>query len=154
MFSVAFRPGGAILAAASADDVTRLWSVTDPVRPRALGAPLTGPVSYVYSVAFSPDGKTLAAGVTGGTVWLWNLADPSHPSLAATLNGPNGHVYTVAFSPSGRVVAAGSADGTVRLRDTSPGAAAAAVCGNDGQAMTQAGWDTYVPGLAYQRPCP
>jgi WD40 repeat protein len=125
----------------------------DPAQPQVLGAPLTGPVSYVYSVAFSPDGTTLAAGVTDGTVWLWDLTDPGHPSLSATLNGPNGHVYAVAFSPSGRVVAAGSADGTVRLWDTSPGSAAAQVCGDDGQPLTRAAWDTYVPGLAYQQPC-
>jgi WD40 repeat protein len=153
VFSVAFSPDGQTLAAASADGLTRLWSVRDPARPVPLGAPLTGPASYAYSVAFSPDGKTLAAGVTDGTVWLWNLTVPAHPSLVATITGPNGHVYSVAFSRSGQVVAAGSADGTVRLWDTSAAQAASAVCANEGQPLSRAAWQTSVPGISYRVPC-
>lgn len=62
VFSVAFSPAGGTLAAASADGLTRLWSVADPARPVLLGQPLAGPASYVISVAFSPDGRVLAVG--------------------------------------------------------------------------------------------
>jgi WD40 repeat protein len=131
----------------------RLWNVSNPAHPVMVGAPMTGPTSYVWAVAFSPDGRTLAAGVTDGTVWLWNLADPAHPALIATLTGPQGHVFSVAYAPSGRVLAAASSDGTVHLWDTSPAAASAAVCAAAGQPLTRQEWATYVPGLAYRAPC-
>jgi WD40 repeat protein len=118
-----------------------------------VGAPLTGPTSYVWAAAFSPDGTTLAVGVTDGTVWLWSLADPAHPALIATLTGPAGHVYSIAFSPDGRVLAAASNDGTVHLWDTSPAAAMAGICADAGQALTRQEWATYVPGLTYRAPC-
>ena len=37
-----------------------LWDVTDPIRPRRLGDPLTGHTGGVTAVAFAPDGHTLA----------------------------------------------------------------------------------------------
>ena len=131
----------------------RLWNVGRPRASGPVGAPLTGPTSYVWAVAFSPDGSTLAAGVTDGTVWLWNLADPAHPALTATLTGPAGHVYSIAFSPSGRVLAAASNDGTVHLWDTSPADAMAAVCADAGQQLTRQEWATYIPGVTYRAPC-
>jgi WD40 repeat protein len=111
------------VAAASADNLARLWSVANPAAPAPMGKPLAGPSGYVYSVAFSPDGRTLAAGATDGSVWAWGLRAGARPALLETLSGPNGHVYSIAFGDSGRVLAAGSADGTVRVWNTSPVAA-------------------------------
>jgi len=56
-------------------------------------------------------------------------------------------------SASSSAAAAGSADGTVRLWDTSPVAAAAAVCANEGQPLTRLEWETYAPGMGYRVPC-
>jgi WD40 repeat protein len=151
---LAFSPDSKLLAVGSADKTVHLWDVADPGQPVALGQPLTGPSGYVWAAAFSPDGKTLAVGVTDGTVWLWNVATPADPTLIATLNGPTGHVYGVAFSPSGDQLAATSYDGAVHLWDTSTAAAAAAVCGNLGQAITPAEWAAAVPGVPYRAPCP
>jgi WD40 repeat protein len=145
LFGVAFSPNGKVVAAASADNLTRLWDVANPERPAQLGRPLRGPSSYAISVAFSPDGTTLAAGVTDGTVWLWNVSAPAHPGLLATLTGPNGHVYSVDFAPAGSELAAASADGTLRLWDTNPASAESAVCAGAGSPS---------PGKSGQLTCP
>ena len=89
VYSVAFSPSGHVLAAASADDKTRLWSVADTCRPTPLGPPLTGPASYAISVAFSPNGRVLAVGSADKTVRLWSVADPARPvALGPPLAGP------------------------------------------------------------------
>ena len=80
MYSVAFSPDSATLAAASADDTVWLWHVADPAhRPRR--PPLSGRAGGVQSVTFSPDGRTLAAGSADDTVWLWSHRP--EPGLAA-----------------------------------------------------------------------
>jgi WD40 repeat protein/transcriptional regulator with XRE-family HTH domain len=150
---LAFSPDSKTLAVGSADQTVHLWDVADAARPRALGAPLTGPAGYVWAAAFSPDGKTLAVGVTDGTVWLWNVANPARPVLIATLSGPADHVYSVAFAPSGDQLAASSYDGAVYVWDTSPAAARAAVCANLGQPISAAEWSSAAPGVPYQAPC-
>jgi WD40 repeat protein len=150
--ALAFSPDSKTLAAGAAGNTVRLWNVTNPGQPAPLGT-LTGPSGAVRSAAFSPDGTTLAGGGADGTVWLWNVAAPAQPSLTATLTAAAGDVTGLAFSPSGAQLAAADG-GTVHLFATSPAAAAAAVCGNLGQALTPAEWAGYVPGVAYRAPCP
>ena len=115
VFSVAFSPDGRTLAAASADDLTRLWDVSQPGHAAQIGAPLAGPASYAISVAFSPGGRTLAVGSADKTVRLWNVTDLARPVPGRSLTGPAGYVYSVSFSPGGRTLAAGVTDGTVWL---------------------------------------
>ncbi len=116
VFSVAFSASGSVLAAASADDLIRLWSVADPARPVLLGRPLAGPASYAISVAFSPSGGVLAVGSADKTVWLWSVSDPARPRrLGVPLAGPTSYVYSVAFSPDGKTLAAAVTDGSVWL---------------------------------------
>ena len=93
VYTVVFAPDGRTVAAASTDNLTRLWDVADPARPVLLGRPLTGPASYVIGLAFSPDSRLLAVGSADKTVRLWNVADPAHPALVGTpLTGPTGYV--------------------------------------------------------------
>jgi WD40 repeat protein/transcriptional regulator with XRE-family HTH domain len=150
---LAFSPDSQTLAIGNADKHAYLWNVGHPAQPRRLST-LSGPTSNVWSVAFSPDGKTLAAGVNDGTVWLWNTASPARPALTATISGLPGHVFSLAFSPDGRQLAAASFDDdTVRLWDTSAAAARAEVCANLGQPLTEAEWQSHVPGVPYRQPC-
>ena len=111
VISVAFSPGGSLLASGSIDATVKLWDVSS----RELIDTFTGHPGGVASVAFSADGSLLASGCYG-TVKLWDIF--SRQSLG-TLTGHLDWVYSVAFSPSGSLLASGSADATVKLWDVS-----------------------------------
>ncbi|MGW2960552.1 nSTAND1 domain-containing NTPase [Streptomyces sp. NPDC001220] len=118
VYLTTFSPDGKTLATAAYDRTVRLWDVSDPTRPKALGKPLYGHTSWVSSAVFSPDGKTLASAGDDGTVRLWNVSDPKRPApLGTPLSGHDGTIYLVAFSPDGKTLAAADEDHTVRLWD-------------------------------------
>ncbi len=106
--SVAFAPGGEILAAGSADDLVRLWQVSDGT----LLNTLEGHTDAVNSVAFSASGEILASGSEDDTVRLWQVSDGT---LLHTLEGHTDAVNSVAFTPDGEILASGSADNSVSL---------------------------------------
>jgi WD40 repeat protein len=156
-YSVAFSPDGHILAVGSADKTTRLWDISKPSQPHLIGSPLTGPGGYVYAVAFSPHGTMLAVGSTDGTVWMWNITNPASPAMITHVTdsvSQEGHVLTLEFSPDGKMLAVGNSEGTVRLWNLQPATAAATICATAGQSLTQAEWNTYLPGRRpYSPPC-
>lgn len=107
--SVAYAPGGHLLAAASMDGKVKLWDVatTPPTSDAVLDASRSG----LFAVALSPDGLVLAAAGTDGRVRLWDVADPHRPvAFGAALAGPTSTVFALAFSPDGATLAAGSYD--------------------------------------------
>jgi hypothetical protein len=70
---VAFSPDSRTLAGGTDDGTIRLWNVTNPAGPTAIGD-LYGDLSHkVISVAFSPDGHTVATGDEEWILRLWNL---------------------------------------------------------------------------------
>ena len=71
VYSVAFSPGGQILASGSADGAVKLWDAASGKST----ATLRGHTDRVWSVAFSPDGKTLASGAgrMDKSIKLWDV---------------------------------------------------------------------------------
>ncbi len=105
-----------LAAAADADGTLRLWNISRPGVPTAIGQPLLHLQDrQLFAVAISPDGRLLAASGSEETISVWNIANPAVVHALPALTGPTNTVYTLAFNPAGTLLAAGSADGTIRL---------------------------------------
>jgi len=103
--SMAFSPDGSLLAAATEQGFTLLWSVADPRHPSLLTT-LPNPstdTATIAAVTFSPHGNLLAQSVLRGKTSLWNVANPSAPNQIATMDG--GYA-SVSISPDGSLLAA------------------------------------------------
>jgi WD40 repeat protein len=136
VYTVVHSPDGHMLAAGNVHPrLVRLWDVSDPSRPVALGrpVPVDRSVDSILSLAFSPDGRVLAVGGhtshngdagSAGFVDLWSLTSPSHPVLLGRPKSPAirgwdaaASIESLAFSPDGRTLAAGWHAGLVSLWD-------------------------------------
>jgi WD40 repeat protein len=95
--TLAFHPGGELLALGSPDGAARLLAVPSLVTRATIA---TG--SQLYAVAFSPDGSRLAMCSGDATFQLW---DPATGRQAAALGGHRYSVSAVAWSPDGRFIA-------------------------------------------------
>jgi len=144
-WSLAFRPGGGLLASASyslnagqygssQQSAVLIWDLSDPARPartaalvdrgRRWPAPpagtttVEGHLGEARAVGFSPDGRWLVSGGDDRTALLWDLADPAQPrpTVSFTHSSP---VRAVAFSPDGRLLATGAGP-TVALWEITP----------------------------------
>ncbi|MWA01713.1 hypothetical protein F8568_015285 [Actinomadura sp. LD22] len=107
---------GRTLAMADGSQVV-LWDMSDPRRPRRLGA-TNADGAGLGSIEFTPDGDTLL-GVDGRrALWSWDVTDPRKPTLLSKrATGHTDAVYSVAVRPDGLVAATGSYDDTIRLWD-------------------------------------
>ena len=114
IYSLAWRPDGAMLALGGYKEVRLIDSTRKP-----LGT-LTGHAEAVRAIAFSRDGKLLAAAgglpARKGEVKLW---DVNSRAVTATLSGHSDCIYAAAFSPDGAVLATASYDKLIKLWDVS-----------------------------------
>ena len=114
--SLAFHPGGTMVAAGSYQEI-RLLRPGGEVEAR-----LTGLAETVRSVAFSPDGSRLASGAgmpsRFGEVKIW---DPVTRELVRGWEGHTDCIYSVAFSPDGSVLATASYDRLIKLWEVKTG---------------------------------
>jgi WD40 repeat protein len=106
IMAVAQDPSGDTFAAASDDNLVRIWS-GDGTLLQTLAQD-----DWTRSLAFSPDGTLLAAGSDDKNVYVWEVATGE---LVNTFIGHRDWLRSVAFSPDGDEVLSGSDDGTARL---------------------------------------
>jgi WD40 repeat protein len=90
--SIAFSPGGSLLASTSLDHTARVWDPRSGRLLRILRQP--GPV---FGVAFSPNGNTLATGDTKGIVRIWDACTSC--GNAKALLGLAGNRVTRSLTP-------------------------------------------------------
>jgi WD40 repeat protein len=107
--SLAFRPDGAALAAASGTFLL-VWEVPSgrPLARLKLGA------TFFQALAFSPDGRFLAAVRNDATVHFWDAR--SFREVAA-FDWQIGPLVSLAFAPDGMRAAAGSKKGLIVVWD-------------------------------------
>lgn len=108
--SIAFSPDSKTIAGASADDLIRLWRVSDGKMIREWTLAQEG----VNSIAWSPSGKTIASAGADKSVKLWN---PDTGRRVKTLWSHADKVLSVAFSADGKTLASGGKDGVICLWD-------------------------------------
>ena len=113
VYSVAFNPGGTVLAAAGADRTISLWRYPTGAR---FGVPIATHAHPVHSVAFSPNGLVVASGDAYGEIVLTNRKNGQELHVIPG-PGSDDSVGDLAFDPAGNVLAAAYADGTIRLWD-------------------------------------
>jgi WD40 repeat protein len=116
--SLAFAPGGALLACGSADG--NVW-LLNPATGKTLGQ-LRGHKRSVFGLSFSPDGRLLASGDFSGNFKLWDVAAQSlRATLTVSSNQAIGNSAVVlVFSPDSGTLAV-AVDRIVQLWDVATG---------------------------------
>jgi WD40 repeat protein len=120
VYSVAYSPDGAWMAAGFATGVIQIWDAKTEKPSTTLTT------AQVRPLTFSPDNKFLAVGqglsrtwleAGDGRVSLWNTATWQK---RADLQKHTDLVHSVAFSPDGWTLASASQDGTIKLCSLAP----------------------------------
>ncbi|WP_460864082.1 hypothetical protein [Rhodococcus aerolatus] len=152
--SVSFSADSTRLVAGSYDRTVGVFDLRDPAGAREVGR-ARGPAGGVVATALTGDGSRVAAASRDGSVWLWQVDAAGSPTLDATLTRTGGKPYTVLFTPAGgRLLAFGGDDSTAgRVWTTDPDAAAAQVCAEVGDPITEEEWRTYAVGVPFSPPC-
>lgn len=114
VLSVAFSPGGKVLAAGTANGDIWLYQMPESV----LLHTCSGHTDGVWGLSFSSDGQVLASSSDDATVRLWNVATGEMRRL---LTSHSDRVRSVAFSRDGQMLASGSDDRRICLWESASG---------------------------------
>jgi WD40 repeat protein len=99
---------GQRLVTGAADDVVRIWTLTNGVVERQL----RGHAGSVTAVAAGSSGQSLASGSADGTVRLWDSATGKEVAVIGAHAGP---VNSISINPDATQLVTSSSDGTVKL---------------------------------------
>jgi WD40 repeat protein len=101
--SVAFSPGGKLIASAGRDGQVIVWNLEGGTLLHRLG----GHRGAAVGLAFAPGGQMLASGGEDRLIRIWDIASGR---LIRTLDGHRDAVCALAFSPSGDILASADTD--------------------------------------------
>ncbi len=110
---IAFSADGQMVATASADRTTRIWST----RYGTSMATIENDHGAVQALAFSPDGSRLVS-ANLRDAWVWSTATGNQ---LGTLTGHSSAVLDSVFSADGTMIATASGDNTARVWAATPG---------------------------------
>ncbi|MFZ2510279.1 MAG: hypothetical protein WAW85_04220 [Gordonia sp. (in: high G+C Gram-positive bacteria)] len=148
--AVRFSDDGSRIVATSEDKSVAVADVSDPENPRTV-ATLTGPAGQLYSAAFSPDGKRIVAGGGNSEIWVWSVDETGVREEAALRSFP-GTVYDVRFIGNEAILAAGQG-GLIQSWRLDVADLIDETCAGGGDQISEAEWETYLPGVDYQPAC-
>lgn len=112
--TIAFSPGGQLLASGGQDYGIRLWDLPSGKNLKVL----PGHSDWINKVIFHPEGNILASASDDKTIKLWDIAS------GELINSFSGHTFWVkdlVFSSRGDTLISGSVDKTVRYWDIKGG---------------------------------
>lgn len=148
--AVRFDTGGDRIVATSEDKSVAVADISDPEHARQI-ATMTGPAGQLYSAAFSPDGTRIVAGGGNSEVWVWRLHDGGASDEVVLRSFP-GTVFDVRFLDGNTILAAG-VDGLITSWGLDTDGLVDAECARPGDGISEAEWNTYLPGVPYAPSC-
>ncbi|MFI6645770.1 trypsin-like peptidase domain-containing protein [Streptomyces sp. NPDC050504] len=154
--TVAYGPGGGLVASGESTGDVVLWDVTAPGRP-TVAQRLTGQSSEIRSVAFSPDGRLLASGSYDRTLVIWDVTDIKRPRRVFLQRDGDTYPTRVVFSPDGAALIAGYDWTTTTVLDISGLRDAVTdpvglACALSGELIPQV-WSRFVPDVPFRHTC-
>jgi WD40 repeat protein/serine/threonine protein kinase len=125
IYSVAFSPDDAYLAAGTSSGDVALWQLDDQQLRT-----LKGHESTVWQVVFDGTGRRLASASLDGTVRIWSVDDARE---LLVLRGHTDVVTAVQFEPGDHRIISAANDGMLRIWDAQTGANLASWHAHDGK---------------------